>query len=128
MPGKFLQVHIPIVLRNVLYDFGSADLTQASKGIIDELYKIMEDNETMEIELSAHTDNIGSEEYNLDLSDRRAQSCVEYLISKGIAPGRMKSKGYGFSMPIAPNQHRDKSDNPEGRQLNRRTEFKVTRK
>ena len=122
------KLNIPIVLKNVLYDFGSADLTEASKAIIDELYKIMEDNETMEIELSAHTDNIGSEEYNLDLSDKRAESCVNYLISKGIAPGRMKSKGYGFSMPIAPNQHRDKSDNPEGRQLNRRTAFKVTRK
>lgn len=122
------KINIPIVLKDVLYDFDSADLTEASKAIIDELYTIMEDNETMEIELSSHTDNIGKEAYNLDLSERRAASCVSYLISKGIAPERMKSKGYGFSAPVAPNQHKDGSDNPEGRQLNRRTEFKVTKK
>lgn len=122
------KIGIPIVIKNVLYEFNSAELTETSKALIDELYLIMADNETMEIELSAHTDNIGSAEYNMDLSERRAQSCVDYLISKGISANRMQSKGYGFSMPVAPNQHKDKSDNPEGRQLNRRTEFKVIKK
>lgn len=122
------KIGIPIVLKDVLYEFNSAELTETSKAIIDQLYLIMEDNETMEIELSAHTDNIGSAAYNLDLSDRRAKSCVDYLTAKGISASRMKSKGYGLSMPVAPNQHKDGSDNPEGRQLNRRTEFKVTRK
>ena len=91
----------------------------------------MEDNPDMEIELGSHTDNIGTDEYNLDLSNRRAKSCTDYLESKGIAAARMTSKGYGESMPIAPNEiivKRKKKDNPEGRAKNRRTEFKVTKK
>lgn len=96
--------------------------------ILDNLYGIMVDNQNIEIELSAHTDIIGSYAYNIDLSERRAQSCVEYLISKGISADRMKSKGYGYDFPIAPNKTPDGKDNPEGRALNRRTEFKVTKK
>lgn len=121
------KINVPIVLNNVLYDFNSADLTVASKAIMDHLYQIMTDNPTMEIELSAHTDNIGTEAYNLDLSERRAKSCVDYLVSKGIAAERMTSKGFGFSKPIAPNQFKNGKDNFAGRQLNRRTEFKVTK-
>ena len=117
----------PIVLNDILYDFDSADLTPRSKTIIDQLYQIMVDNQTIEIELSAHTDNIGKEAYNLDLSERRAKSCVDYLISKGVAADRVTSKGYGFSKPIAPNQFPSGKDNYQGRQLNRRTEFKVTK-
>jgi OmpA-OmpF porin, OOP family len=77
------------------------------------------------IELSAHTDNIGNETYNQRLSEARAQSCVNYLISKGIDKNRLQARGYGSSQPIAPNKHEDGRDNPEGRQMNRRTEFKV---
>ena len=122
------KIDKPIVLNDVLYDFDSADLTERSKFILDDLYTVMLDNTTIEIELSAHTDNIGTEQYNRELSEKRAQACVDYLISKGIASERMKSIGYGFSKPIAPNQHPDGTDNFEGRQLNRRTEFKVTKK
>ncbi|RZJ83726.1 MAG: OmpA family protein, partial [Chryseobacterium sp.] len=75
--------------------------------------------------LSSHTDSKGTDLYNLDLSNRRAASCVEYLITKGIPSSRMRSKGYGESMPIAPNTFPDGKDNPDGRTLNRRTEFKV---
>ncbi|WP_316801048.1 OmpA family protein [Pedobacter frigidisoli] len=125
------KLGIPITLDNVYYEFDSADLTEPSKLVLDFLIPIMEDNPEMEIELNAHTDNIGTDEYNLDLSNRRAQSCVDYLISKGIAANRMTSKGYGESMPIAPNTigyGRKKKDNPAGRAKNRRTEFKVTKK
>lgn len=118
----------PIVLENIFYEFAKADLTEASKLTLNNLYTIMIDNPDIEIELSAHTDIIGSEVYNLDLSDRRARSCVDYLVSKGIAETRMTWKGYGFSQPIAPNKLADGTDNPEGRALNRRTEFKVTKK
>jgi OOP family OmpA-OmpF porin len=118
----------PIVLKDILYDFNSAELTPGSKDILDELYKLLTDNKTIEIELSSHTDNIGTAAYNMDLSERRAKSCVDYLISKGVDPARMTSKGYGFSRPVAPNQFPDGKDNFEGRQLNRRTEFKVTKK
>lgn len=118
----------PIVLKNIFYEFDKADLTEASKLTLNVLYDIMMDNPNISIELSAHTDIIGSEAYNLELSDRRAKSCVTYLVAKGIASERMTWKGYGFSMPIAPNKFEDGKDNPEGRALNRRTEFKVTKK
>lgn len=118
----------PIVLDNILYDFNSAELNPGSKVILDQLYTVMMDNKTIEIELSAHTDNIGTAEYNLDLSDKRAKSCLDYLISKGVSAERMKSKGYGFTKPVAANQFPNGEDNFLGRQLNRRTEFKVTKK
>lgn len=117
----------PIVLKNILYEFDSAELTDSSKVNLNHLYTIMLENQNIEIELGAHTDNIGSAAYNLDLSNRRAQSCVDYLVSKGIDSSRMTSKGYGFDVPIAANT-KDGKDNPEGRALNRRTEFKVTKK
>ena len=122
------KVNKPIVLKNVLYEFDSDVLTEESKKILDNLYAIMIDNMNIEIELGAHTDNIGTAAYNLELSNRRAASCVAYLVAKGIAPNRMTSKGYGFNVPIAPNRFKNGKDNPEGRALNRRTEFKVTKK
>ena len=125
------KLGIPIALDNVYYEFNSAELTEPSKKVLDFLIPIMEDNPEMEIELGSHTDNIGTDEYNLDLSNKRAKSCVDYLVSKGIAEARMTSKGYGESMPIAPNEigkGRKKKDNPDGRAKNRRTEFKVTKK
>jgi len=118
----------PIVLKDVLYEFDKANLTEDSKGKLDHLYDIMADNPSIEIELSAHTDNKGPDIYNLDLSNRRAKSCVDYLVSKGISISRMTSKGYGETKPVAPNQLANGKDNPEGRALNRRTEFKVTKK
>ena len=118
----------PIVLKDVLYEFDKAALTEDSKGKLDHLYDIMVDNPSIEIELSAHTDSKGPDIYNLDLSNRRAKSCVDYLVSKGISISRMTSKGYGESKPVAPNQLANGKDNPEGRALNRRTEFKVTKK
>jgi len=125
------KLGIPIALDNVYYEFNSAALTEPSKKVLDFLIPIMEDNPEMEIELGSHTDNIGTDEYNLDLSNRRAKSCVDYLVSKGISESRLTSKGYGESMPIAPNEigkGKKKKDNPEGRAKNRRTEFKVTKK
>lgn len=117
----------PIVLKDILYDFNSADLTPGSKLMLDQLYTLMMDNQSMEIELSAHTDNIGTAAYNLRLSELRAKSCVDYLMIKGIPEARMTSKGYGFSKPVVPNQFANGKDNFAGRQLNRRTEFKVTK-
>lgn len=125
------KLGIPIALDNIYYEFNSAELTEPSKQVLDFLIPIMEDNPEMEIELGAHTDNIGTDEYNLDLSNQRAKSCVDYLVSRGIAESRLTSKGYGESMPIAPNEigkGKKKKDNPEGRAKNRRTEFKVTKK
>lgn len=125
------KIGIPIALDNVYYEFNSVDLTEPSKKVLDFLIPIMEDNAELEIELGSHTDNIGTDEYNLELSNKRAQSCVDYLVSKGISASRLTSKGYGESTPIAPNEigrGRRKKDNPDGRAKNRRTEFKVTKK
>ncbi|UKT63110.1 OmpA family protein [Pedobacter mucosus] len=129
----YCLVHIDpvIVLENVYYEFNSAELTEPSKTILNMIVPIMEDNPEIEIELGAHTDSMGTDEYNLDLSAKRAKSCVDYLITKGISAARMTSKGYGEAFPIAPNTitvGRKKKDNPDGRAKNRRTEFRVTKK
>ena len=76
----------------------------------------------MRIELSSHTDSKGSDEYNQKLSQMRAQSVVDYLLSKNVAAARLQAKGYGETMPVATNETDD------GRQLNRRTEFKILSK
>ena len=68
---------------------------------------------------------MGTDDYNMALSQARAQSCVNYLISKGISRKRMVAKGFGMRQPVAPNKNADGTDNPNGRALNRRTEFRI---
>jgi outer membrane protein OmpA-like peptidoglycan-associated protein len=114
-----------IVMDNVYYDFDKATLKKESFASLDKLVSLLNAHPEITIELSAHTDNKGNEEYNQRLSEARARSCVAYLISKGIDKDRLQAKGYGATQPIAPNTKEDGSDNPEGRQMNRRTEFKV---
>ena len=82
----------------------------------------MTENKTLAIELGGHTDNVGGDEFNLKLSQDRADSVQEYLIGKGIEPDRVKSIGYGETVPVA------KNDTPEGQRLNRRVEFKILKK
>ncbi|PTQ99528.1 WD40 repeat protein [Mucilaginibacter yixingensis] len=118
-------VNKPIVIQNILYDFNMATLRPESKTVLNDLVKIMKDNPKIKIELSSHTDSIGSDAYNIDLSQRRAQSCVDYIIASDVDNARVFAKGYGKSKPIAPNSLPNGKDNPEGRQLNRRTEFTV---
>lgn len=116
----------PIVLEGILYDFDSANLTPSAKVSLDTgLYPIMTENPQIIIELSSHTDSKGSDSYNLKLSQERAKSVVDYMIEKGIDSRRLKDAGYGESLPIASNTNEDGSDNPEGRALNRRTEFEI---
>lgn len=116
----------PIVLEGILYDFDSANLTASAKISLDTgLYPIMTENPQIIIELSSHTDAKGSDAYNLKLSKERAKSVVDYMISKGVDARRLKDAGYGESRPIAANENPDGSDNPDGRALNRRTEFEI---
>jgi outer membrane protein OmpA-like peptidoglycan-associated protein len=115
----------PIVIKNVLYDYDKATLRPESKLVLDELVTIMNDNPKIKVELGAHTDSKGSDSYNQKLSQARAQACVDYIVSKGVADSRIYAKGYGEKRPIAPNTLPNGKDNPEGRQLNRRTEFTV---
>jgi outer membrane protein OmpA-like peptidoglycan-associated protein len=111
-------------LKNILYDFDKADIRPDAALILNELVQIMHENPTLKIELGSHTDSRGTNEYNQDLSQRRAQSAVDYLVSKGIARLRMIAKGYGESRLI--NRCADGVEcTEEEHQANRRTEFTV---
>ncbi|MCF8331461.1 MAG: OmpA family protein [Bacteroidales bacterium] len=108
-----------IVLRNIFFDTDKATLRDASRAELNRLFKIMQEYPNIRVEISGHTDNVGSEEYNKKLSERRAKAVVDYLVGKGINKDRLEYIGLGFDQPIATNQ------TEEGRQKNRRTEFKV---
>ncbi|HWZ35225.1 MAG TPA: OmpA family protein [Mucilaginibacter sp.] len=119
------QVNKPIVIKNILYDFNKSTLREESKMVLNDIVKILKDNPKIKVELASHTDSVGSDVYNIKLSQARAQSCVDYIIQNGIEETRIFAKGYGKSRPIAPNSLPNGKDNPDGRQLNRRTEFTV---
>ena len=106
-------------LNNVFFDFDKFNLRPESYVELDRVVKFLNDYPNIEIEMSAHTDSKGSDQYNFTLSDNRARSVMEYILSKGIAPSRIISKGYGETLPVATNE------TDEGRQLNRRVEFKI---
>lgn len=112
-------------LAQIYYDYKSAVLREESKVVLDTLYAMLIENPELVIELSSHTDSIGSDSYNDKLSQGRAESCANYLFSKGIPKDRVVAKGYGERVPVAPNSLPNRKDNPEGRQKNRRTEYKI---
>jgi peptidoglycan-associated lipoprotein len=109
-----------IVLENIYYDLDKADIRPDAAIELNKLVKILKDNPNISIELSSHTDDRASDAYNLDLSQRRAESAVEYLVSQGIERERMVARGYGKQQLIIPN-----ATTEEEHQRNRRTEFKV---
>lgn len=106
-------------LDNVHFDFGKASLRADSYKELEELVSYLRYKDDVRIEIAGHTDNIGSDADNLDLSRRRAETIRNYLISKGITTSRVIAKGYGASQPVADNA------TEEGRQRNRRTEVRV---
>tara|TARA_R110001592_G_scaffold17138_1_gene72667 strand:- start:5378 stop:7516 length:2139 start_codon:yes stop_codon:yes gene_type:complete len=108
-----------LVLRNIYFNYESYELTNESKKELNKLVSYLNLN-PLKIEVGAHTDNKGAVQYNLNLSQKRAKSVVDYLNKKGIDKSLLEAKGYGESLPKAPNQHKDGSDNPEGRAMNRR--------
>jgi outer membrane protein OmpA-like peptidoglycan-associated protein len=114
-----IEVGQVVRLNNVFFDFDKSSLRPESFVELDRVVKLLSENPAIEIEMSAHTDNRGSDEYNFKLSDNRARSVMEYIISKGIAANRIISQGYGETKPQVPN------DTDENRQLNRRVEFKI---
>ena len=89
----------PIRVENINYEFGSWELKEESKLALDTLVQILTMNPTITIELMSHTDYVGSDQFNFDLSQKRAQSVVDYLIEKGINPARLVAKGYGETWP-----------------------------
>jgi len=115
-----LQIGTRSVLRNIYFDFNKASFKQESYDELNKLEAMMARNPGMQIEISGHTDNIGSKSYNKKLSQLRANAVKEYLVNKGVDARRIKSVGYGEERPLASND-----DEKEGRELNRRVEFKV---
>ena len=136
----------PVKMENIFYEFGRWELTQASEKEMDGLIKLLNENPNITIELSAHTDMKGNEEFNQELSQKRAQACCDYLIKKGIEKERLTPVGYGKSKPVVADKALNKqypfipvdqaldeefilklkSDQQEiCNQINRRTEFKV---
>lgn len=116
---KNIAVGSKIALRNIFFATGSAQLTKESNAELDRLVKLLKDVPKLKIEISGHTDNVGSESMNQKLSEDRAKSVVDYLASKGIDRSRLTAKGYGSLRPVASN------NSNEGRQQNRRTEFEI---
>jgi len=108
-----------IVLNNIFFDTGEYELKPTSVTELEKLRQYLERNPKLRIELQGHTDDVGSDEANLTLSQNRAEAVQNYLIEKGIDPERMIAKGYGETKPVAPN------DTDENRAINRRTEMKI---
>ncbi len=109
----------PIILKNIFFETGSAELLSSSFSELNKLYGLLNENASLRIQINGHTDNVGSDTDNFQLSDARAKSVYTWLIEKGITATRLSYKGYGESQPISTN------DTDEGRQANRRTEFVV---
>lgn len=140
------SITTPVLIDNIFYDYNQARLREESYPSLDDLVQLLNDNPYTAIELAAHTDRVGSQNFNLDLSQRRAESVVDYLISQGIDEGRLTPVGYGKEspkkvdeklheqyefLPIGQELDEDfvNSLEPAGReiadQINRRTEFQV---
>jgi outer membrane protein OmpA-like peptidoglycan-associated protein len=116
-----------IFIPNVHYDFDKPTLTPESKKVLDTtLFTLLKTNPDLLVQVESHTDSKGSEAYNFKLSQKRAESVMQYLIAKGINAKRLTAKGFGESKPLVPNENPDGSDNPENRAKNRRTGFTVT--
>jgi outer membrane protein OmpA-like peptidoglycan-associated protein len=114
-----MKKDVKIVLKNVFFETGSANLKPTSYAELGRLTQLLNENPTLKIEISGHTDNIGSKTANFKLSEERAQAVVEFLKTEGTSSDRLTFKGYAFDQPIADNGTED------GRSLNRRVEFKV---
>ncbi len=121
-----LKVDQVVRLENIFYDYNKWDIRPDAAVELDKLVQTLVDNPTVTIELSSHTDCRGKDGYNMTLSQKRAKSAVDYLISKGIAAERLKSKGYGESKPSE--TCACEKCNDDQHQRNRRTEFKVLSK
>ncbi|MFI5139902.1 MAG: OmpA family protein [Sphingobacteriales bacterium] len=117
-----IEVGNTVILNNIFFDTNKFDLQTESLAELDKLVEFMQLNPTVHIEISGHTDNVGNDQANQVLSENRAKSVYQYLISNSIDASRLIFKGYGETQPVAPN------DTDEGRRKNRRTEFKIIAK
>lgn len=120
--GESLLITLP---GDVLFDFDQHDVRADARPVLEQLAEALSALESVSIHIIGHTDAMGSDEYNQGLSERRAQSVSTYLVSLGIESAGMTIEGRGESEPVAANVLEDGSDNPQGRQLNRRVVFTI---
>ena len=114
-----IQSGVHMILKNIYFEFDSFELKQASNSELEALLEFLSQNKSIKIEIQGFTDDQGNENYNLDLSTKRAETVFNYLIKKGVGTSRIQFRGYGSSNPAFPN------DSDENRTKNRRIEFQV---
>ena len=119
IPLQPIEANAIIVLKNVFFDVNKYDLKPESQVELDKVVQLLEENPTLRIEISGHTDNQGKPADNLTLSNNRAKAVVKYLSNKGVNAQRLIAKGYGETRPVSDN------NSETGRAGNRRTELKV---
>ena len=108
------------ILQKIFFAFNSDRLLPKSFPVLDQVFSVLKSRPTLHIEIQGHTDNVGGKQYNMFLSQRRAESVRLYLYKKGITGQRLMARGYGLTVPI------DSNNTPEGRSKNRRVQFKIT--
>jgi outer membrane protein OmpA-like peptidoglycan-associated protein len=114
-----IKVGERVVLKNIFFEFNKFDLKDESKVELRKVISFLNKNPKLNVEIGGHTDNVGGKAYNLQLSEKRAKSVMDYLTTNGISVSRLSFKGYGDSIPVADNT------TDAGRAQNRRTEFKI---
>lgn len=114
-----------VKIQGIFYDFDKATLRPESEPALTSLLALLNENPQLRVQINSHTDNKGNDDYNMELSQGRANSVVEYLVAHGIDSTRLVPKGFGETMPDTLNSNPDGTDCPEGRQKNRRTEFEI---
>ena len=119
VPLAVLKKDAVVQLQDITFETGKADLKPDSNEELDRLVGLLEGNQTIKVEISAHTDDVGNDDSNLKLSEKRAKTVVDYLVSKNIKADRMIAKGYGETQPLVAN------DTDENKAKNRRVQFKI---
>ncbi len=119
VPLAILKKDAVVQLQDITFETGKADLKPESNEELDRLVSLLEGNQTIKVEISAHTDDVGNDDSNMKLSEKRAKTVVDYLVSKNIKAERMTAKGYGETQPLVPN------DTDENKAKNRRVQFKI---
>ena len=114
-----LETGQTVRLNNIFFEYDKFDITPETKPELDRLVSMMKEYPEMTITISGHTDDRGTDNYNMILSNNRAKSVYDYIIASGISDTRLSYQGFGESKPVAPNTE------DQGRQLNRRVEFMI---
>lgn len=110
---------------NIYFDFDQSNIREDAAATLEEVAQTLKDYPDLVVQVGGHTDALGSNSYNDRLSARRSKAAVDFLVEKGIAKERLVPAAKGETQPVAPNQTEEGKDNPEGRQKNRRVEFKI---